>query len=259
MSNLRSVPQLPWGWRSMWVIAMFDLPVDTPQARKAYTRFRKTLLEDGFTMMQYRLFTPLREHRQRGEVLEAHGRSGAVRGRGSLPDDHRSTIRAHPGLRREKPTIDRAFALPNGAILGGGRAKSAIESEPCRQGKRSKTRDGRNPQPIQRVDGGGGQCSKTRDGRNPQRLECSNGALIQCSKTRDGRNPQRRNAAGAAAPECSKTRDGRNPQHNGGRFDYLFKCSKTRDGRNPQPPVFMELTGTECSKTRDGRNPQQTG
>jgi CRISPR-associated protein Cas2 len=41
----------------MWVIAMFDLPVDTPKARKAYTRFRKTLLEDGFTMMQYSIYS----------------------------------------------------------------------------------------------------------------------------------------------------------------------------------------------------------
>ena len=37
----------------MWVIAMFDLPTDTPRARKAYARFRKDLLNDGFTMMQY--------------------------------------------------------------------------------------------------------------------------------------------------------------------------------------------------------------
>jgi CRISPR-associated protein Cas2 len=57
MSNLRLVPQLPWGWRSMWVIAMFDLPVHTPKARKAYTRFRKTLLQDGFTMMQYSVYS----------------------------------------------------------------------------------------------------------------------------------------------------------------------------------------------------------
>ena len=57
MANPRPVPQLPWGWRSMWVIAMFDLPVDTPKARKAYTRFRKTLLEDGFTMMQYSVYS----------------------------------------------------------------------------------------------------------------------------------------------------------------------------------------------------------
>jgi len=41
----------------MWVIAMFDLPVDTSNARKAYARFRKTLLEDGFTMMQYSVYS----------------------------------------------------------------------------------------------------------------------------------------------------------------------------------------------------------
>lgn len=52
----RPVPQLPWGWRSMWVIAMFDLPTLTPQDRKAYTRFRKDLIEDGFTMMQYSVY-----------------------------------------------------------------------------------------------------------------------------------------------------------------------------------------------------------
>ena len=40
----------------MWVIAMFDLPTDTAQARKAYTRFRKDLLDDGFTMMQYSVY-----------------------------------------------------------------------------------------------------------------------------------------------------------------------------------------------------------
>ena len=41
----------------MCVIAMFDLPTDTPKARKAYTRFRKNLLEDGFTMMQYSVYS----------------------------------------------------------------------------------------------------------------------------------------------------------------------------------------------------------
>ena len=40
----------------MWVIAMFDLPVDTPAARRAYSRFRKDLLEDGFTMMQFSVY-----------------------------------------------------------------------------------------------------------------------------------------------------------------------------------------------------------
>lgn len=40
----------------MWVIAMFDLPTDTPAERRAYTRFRKRLLDDGFTMMQYSVY-----------------------------------------------------------------------------------------------------------------------------------------------------------------------------------------------------------
>ena len=40
----------------MWVVAMFDLPTDTPRARKAYARFRKDLLKDGFTMMQYSVY-----------------------------------------------------------------------------------------------------------------------------------------------------------------------------------------------------------
>ena len=57
MSHARRSPQLPWGWRSMWVIAMFDLPTDTPKARKAYAQFRKVLIEDGFTMMQYSIYS----------------------------------------------------------------------------------------------------------------------------------------------------------------------------------------------------------
>jgi CRISPR-associated protein Cas2 len=35
----------------MWVFAMFDLPTETPVQRRAYARFRKDLLEDGFAMM----------------------------------------------------------------------------------------------------------------------------------------------------------------------------------------------------------------
>ena len=40
----------------MWVLAMFDLPTDTKQARRRYTQFRKHLLQDGFTMMQYSVY-----------------------------------------------------------------------------------------------------------------------------------------------------------------------------------------------------------
>jgi CRISPR-associated protein Cas2 len=40
----------------MWVIAMFDLPVDTPKAKADYVRFRTHLLKDGFAMMQYSVY-----------------------------------------------------------------------------------------------------------------------------------------------------------------------------------------------------------
>jgi len=44
-------------YRTMWIIAMFDLPVDTKTARRAYAQFRKELLKDGFCKMQYSVYT----------------------------------------------------------------------------------------------------------------------------------------------------------------------------------------------------------
>ena len=41
------------GFRTMWVVAMFDLPVDTKKARREYTKFRKHLLTDGYIRLQY--------------------------------------------------------------------------------------------------------------------------------------------------------------------------------------------------------------
>ena len=43
-------------YRSMWLIAMFDLPVDTKAARRNYAQFRRFLLEDGFTQLQYSVY-----------------------------------------------------------------------------------------------------------------------------------------------------------------------------------------------------------
>ena len=44
------------GFETMWVIVLFDLPTDTKLARKQYSRFRKNLLDDGFSMMQYSVY-----------------------------------------------------------------------------------------------------------------------------------------------------------------------------------------------------------
>lgn len=53
------------GYRSMWIIVMFDLPTDTKGARKAYHEFREELLNDGFTMLQFSIYarhTPSEEN-----------------------------------------------------------------------------------------------------------------------------------------------------------------------------------------------------
>jgi CRISPR-associated protein Cas2 len=44
------------GYQVVWIIAMFDLPTDTKKARKDYTDFRKNLLKDGFSMVQYSIY-----------------------------------------------------------------------------------------------------------------------------------------------------------------------------------------------------------
>jgi len=44
------------GLDTVWMVVMFDLPTDTKLARKRYTIFRKSLLKDGFTMMQFSVY-----------------------------------------------------------------------------------------------------------------------------------------------------------------------------------------------------------
>ncbi len=64
----------------MWVVVMFDLPMDTPPARRAYARFRKKLLEDGFVRMQYSVYL---RHCASRENADVH----IQRVEASVPDD----------------------------------------------------------------------------------------------------------------------------------------------------------------------------
>ena len=68
------------GYRCMWIIVMFDLPVDTPQERRAYAQFRKKLLRDGFTRMQYSVYT---RHCASRENADVH----VARVEATIPDD----------------------------------------------------------------------------------------------------------------------------------------------------------------------------
>jgi len=40
----------------MWMTVLFDLPVGTTEERRAATRFRKFLLDEGFEMSQYSVY-----------------------------------------------------------------------------------------------------------------------------------------------------------------------------------------------------------
>jgi len=43
-------------YQSLWLFAMFDLPTDTKEARADYRAFRKELLREGFTRLQYSVY-----------------------------------------------------------------------------------------------------------------------------------------------------------------------------------------------------------
>ncbi len=40
----------------MWMVVMFDLPMETSEERRRYAQFRKVLLRDGFTMLQLSVY-----------------------------------------------------------------------------------------------------------------------------------------------------------------------------------------------------------
>ena len=68
------------GLNTMWVIVLFDLPTETKDARRQYRDFRKQLLQDGFSMMQYSVYM---RHSASDENAQVH----VERVKMALPDD----------------------------------------------------------------------------------------------------------------------------------------------------------------------------
>lgn len=56
-------------YRIMWLFVFFDLPTNTKGERKTASQFRKKLLKDGFTMMQYSVYI---RHCASRESMEVH-------------------------------------------------------------------------------------------------------------------------------------------------------------------------------------------
>ena len=56
-------------YQIMWIFVMFDLPTSSREERKAAATFRKELLRDGFTMMQYSVYV---RHCTSKENMQVH-------------------------------------------------------------------------------------------------------------------------------------------------------------------------------------------
>jgi CRISPR-associated protein Cas2 len=55
-------------YRVLWVFVFFDLPTDTKADRKNYTRFRKYLVKDGFSMVQFSIYSRHCNSRENADV-----------------------------------------------------------------------------------------------------------------------------------------------------------------------------------------------
>jgi len=52
----------------MWVMVLFDLPTDTKKERRAAQRFRKNLIENGFSMFQFSIYMRFCQSVENAEV-----------------------------------------------------------------------------------------------------------------------------------------------------------------------------------------------
>lgn len=56
-------------YRIMWTLVMYDLPTETKKERKIAAKFRKQLLNDGFSMFQFSMYL---RHSASSENADVH-------------------------------------------------------------------------------------------------------------------------------------------------------------------------------------------
>lgn len=55
-------------YRNMWVMVLFDLPTETKKERKDASKFRKSLLDDGFIMFQFSIYIRFCQSQENADV-----------------------------------------------------------------------------------------------------------------------------------------------------------------------------------------------
>jgi CRISPR-associated protein Cas2 len=86
----------PIAWRTVWVLAMFDLPVETRAQRRAYARFRMDLLADAFARLQFSVY-----FRRMGLRVPAEGEVRFL----TVTDAQFARIQVFAGKRRKSPEV----------------------------------------------------------------------------------------------------------------------------------------------------------
>jgi CRISPR-associated protein Cas2 len=114
-TNNGSPPALS-GYRIMWLVVLFDLPVGTKRQRKAATGFRQKLLDLGFEMTQYSVYLRFCAGREQAEAYErkieqAMPSAGKVHIM-AITDKQYENIKTYRGRNREQsPKNPDQFAL----------------------------------------------------------------------------------------------------------------------------------------------------
>ena len=94
------------GYRIMWLVVLFDLPVGTKKERKAATGFRLKLLDLGFEMSQFSVYLRYCASKEQAEsyerkielALPAAGKIHIM----SITDKQYENIRTFRGKKREQ-------------------------------------------------------------------------------------------------------------------------------------------------------------
>jgi len=95
-------------YRVMWVMVFFDLPTETKKDKRAYAKFRKNLMLDGFTMMQLSIYVRHCPSAENAQVhlkrvksfLPQHGNVCIM----TITDKQFSNLEIFNGPKQEEPT-----------------------------------------------------------------------------------------------------------------------------------------------------------
>lgn len=103
------------GYRAVWMLVMFDLPVMEKEERKAATGFRNFLLDQGFHMAQFSVYYRFLAGRDAAVAMEKRI-AASVPEEGSvhvltITDKQYENIRTFQGRRRGSPEKPDQLAL----------------------------------------------------------------------------------------------------------------------------------------------------